>query len=76
MVPIESLDRSNPGSASKGKEEINGKKKKSKSWFGHIPGVGGSTKEERTLKKYWRFVGFKVSTERPAPAKGRLKTSQ
>ncbi|GAC96678.1 hypothetical protein PHSY_004261 [Pseudozyma hubeiensis SY62] len=54
IVPRESLDRSrsisNKGDAAA---------KKKKGWFGGFGGSSGHAKEERILKKYWRFVGFK-----------------
>lgn len=54
VVPVESLQRSDSA-----KTEETSKKKKRASWFG---GFGGQPKEnERKPKKYWRFVGFKVS---------------
>ena len=58
IVPTESLDRSH--SADKAAEEDAAKKKKKKGgWFGGF-GLGGGSghKEERVLKRYWRFVGF------------------
>lgn len=53
IVPRESLDRSRSMS------EKNAAAKKKKGWFGGFGGNGNAAKEERVLKKYWRFVGFK-----------------
>ena len=57
IVPRESLDRSRSISEKNG----NAAAKKKKGWFGGFGGGGssGHAKEERVLKKYWRFVGFK-----------------
>ncbi|PWZ02939.1 hypothetical protein BCV70DRAFT_183446 [Testicularia cyperi] len=56
IVPRESLDRSR--SLNAGKDAAAAKKKKG--WLGGWGGSGsGAAKEERVLKKYWRFVGFK-----------------
>ncbi|EST09741.1 Protein of unknown function DUF1769 [Kalmanozyma brasiliensis GHG001] len=52
IVPRESLDRSRSMS------EKSAPSKKKKGWFGGFGG-SGAPKEERVLKKYWRFVGFK-----------------
>lgn len=54
IVPRESLDRSRSMSEKDG----NGAAKKKKGWFGGF-GESSAPKEERILKKYWRFVGFK-----------------
>lgn len=56
IVPRESLDRSRSMSEKNGNAA--GVKKK-KGWFGGFGGGSGHAKEERVLKKYWRFVGFK-----------------
>lgn len=53
IVPRESLDRRRSMS------EKNGAHKKKKGWFGGFGGGGSPPKDERILKKYWRFVGFK-----------------
>lgn len=67
VVPVESLHRTSSvkkedGTNSNGNvpTTTTDKKKKRSSWFG---GFGGPVKEkdERKPKKYWRFVGFKVS---------------
>ncbi|PWN49985.1 DUF1769-domain-containing protein [Violaceomyces palustris] len=57
VVPTESLDRSHSQS-DKAKAKDEGKKKRG--WLSSLS-VGGhaAQKEERKLKKYWRFVGFK-----------------
>ncbi|SNX81416.1 uncharacterized protein MEPE_00121 [Melanopsichium pennsylvanicum] len=55
VVPRESLDRSRSLSEKNGAAAH----KKKKGWFGGFGGGSGSAKEERVLKKYWRFVGFK-----------------
>ena len=55
IVPRESLDRSRSLSEKNGAAAA----KKKKGWFGGFGGGGGAPKEERILKKYWRFVGFK-----------------
>lgn len=55
IVPRESLDRSRSMSEKNGAAAA----KKKKGWFGGFGGGGGAPKEERVLKKYWRFVGFK-----------------
>lgn len=55
IVPRESLDRSRSMSNKNG----DAAPKKKKGWFGGFGGGSGHQKEERVLKKYWRFVGFK-----------------
>ncbi|CAO1625777.1 unnamed protein product [Parajaminaea phylloscopi] len=56
IVPREGLSRS----SSKRESEAAAKQKKKSSWFGGVTNVfGGGHKEERVLKRYWRFVGFK-----------------
>ncbi|SPO20670.1 uncharacterized protein UTRI_00146 [Ustilago trichophora] len=55
IVPRESLDRSRSLSEKNGAATA----KKKKGWFGGFGGGSGHPKEERILKKYWRFVGFK-----------------
>ncbi len=52
IVPRESLDRRRSMSEAK-----NNAAKKKKGWFSAFGG-GSQPKEERVLKKYWRFVGF------------------
>lgn len=55
VVPREGLSRS-----SSKREPEKPKAVKKKGWLGVSFGGGGSAhKEERVLKKYWRFVGFK-----------------
>lgn len=61
VVPREGLNRHG---STKVKPELHAPKpqKKKASWFGGVGNVfggGSSQKEERVLKKYWRFVGFK-----------------
>ncbi|GAK62567.1 uncharacterized protein PAN0_001d0767 [Moesziomyces antarcticus] len=56
IVPRESLDRSRSQSE---KSAAAAAAKKKKGWFGGFGGGSGHAKEERILKKYWRFVGFK-----------------
>lgn len=55
VVPRESIDRSRSMSEKNG----NAAAKKKKGWFGGFGGGGSGAKEERVLKKYWRFVGFR-----------------
>lgn len=55
IVPRESLDRSHSLSKKNGEAAV----KKKKGWFGGLGAGSAHQKEERILKKYWRFVGFK-----------------
>ncbi|SJX60137.1 uncharacterized protein SRS1_11450 [Sporisorium reilianum f. sp. reilianum] len=56
IVPRESLDRRR----SLSDKAAGAAAAKKKGWFGGFGGGGsGHVKEERVLKKYWRFVGFK-----------------
>lgn len=58
VVPREGLSRS--GSKHAGAGEKTSKPAKRRTWLGGMGNVfGGAHKEERVLKKYWRFVGFK-----------------
>ncbi|KDN49940.1 hypothetical protein K437DRAFT_74193 [Tilletiaria anomala UBC 951] len=58
VVPVESLERKKKGAEANGEEVPAAvEKPKRRSWFGGFG--GGPPKEERKLKKYWRFVGFK-----------------
>lgn len=58
VVPREGLSRSG---SKRGSEAAAKPQKKKSSWFGGVGHVfgGGGHKEERVLKRYWRFVGFK-----------------
>ncbi|TKY90136.1 hypothetical protein EX895_000134 [Sporisorium graminicola] len=57
IVPREALDRRRSLNDKAGNATA---AKKKKGWFGGFGGGGSSHgKEERILKKYWRFVGFK-----------------
>lgn len=53
VVPVESLAKNGSKDVPPPEE-----KPKRRSWFGAF---GSQHKEERVLKKYWRFVGFRVS---------------
>ncbi|KAN0066574.1 hypothetical protein ACQY0O_000668 [Thecaphora frezii] len=63
IVPIERLNRSSAAATSaEGAADKEAAKKRKKGWlsgFGMGSGSSAAPKEERVLKRYWRFVGFR-----------------